>query len=1551
MDSSEYASDEDEVSSKTHLSSATDATEARVPSERGAAALSDSKDSPLRKHQMRGVGSHRRRNLKVGHPRPSKYTARAINRQMSIKAVAGALEELTGANSDTPTQEIGADGVAVDGAGGDKSELQPSLDVEKQEPGEFTYPFAPNTLAFQHLRRILLQLLHEFDVAYSETWESVIMGLVTRAASTVDLDLGKGDHMSVLDYTKIKRIPGGQPTDSQFVSGVVCSKNVAHKRMLRPLANPRILLLTFPIEYQRVENVFMSLDPVLSQEREYMKNLMSRILALKPTVVIVERTVARIALELLLEANIVVIHNMKPSTIEAIARCTQADVVPSMEHLSTYPRLGTCDLFQVRFYDNKLIAGGRKAFLYFEGCAKPLGCTIVLRGGNVGLLSRVKQIVQLLVFAAYNLRLESSLLRDEKGDVGCKELQCTFGSWNQIGHPVLRAIKIFENTLLSSSALVEFPVPYLLRRWQEHILVNEKIRMKEIGAMDTEVKEAGEDLAVTKSTNAMPSDVTIADTKFGISELLDVAENLSLVHHQNLMFLFSSICTDTLMPCEAPENHVIEYYKGSDMSLGQFLENLCYSSSFICQAKNCNLPMIRHFRSYAHGQGRVNVLIEEYDSPNDAILMWSYCKICKVQTPSVVMTPDTWKYSFGKYLEIIFYHKETVSSTVCCPHDIHRQHLRFFALKNFAVRFEYETIDLLEISVPPMRFRPNEELQTRWKNHECERIRAIVTKFYDSIIDRVKIFTSTEVVSSQKNIQLREQTAEVAKRASAEKKFLLQSLQHSMVVSPVSDVVSLNNVLKTLYEKAPEWDTTLKALQEKFSIWDVEFSNLLRNYIPIETTDILAEGTNFGLESTASHRLPQARELLNMAEPDFTSGEMIVTEPMDALRLKDAVNDLDSIDLWATSNGLDEVPTELIAASAPLAASSLLYPESPAKPNSFVNDAVDNKRDSPNTDAVVPNFQELKSSTVIVKEDASSSPKDTIKLSFGSAGELVKSPASSSPQRLPTTALAPSLRPLERKFSNPSSLISLGQALIQGESGGRKEEEAAVPAPWPLPHQRILWDEDEKARFIGWNDVTGVSLSEAEPGIFEELFSGASTGNFAGERNSIIKTLSSLWSGSAINLPPLEYPFLPTEHFFADSPIIVREDEPSSIIALMLSSPQYKERLTTLQSQYNGERDSLILETSTVDFDETNADIEETLLRPGNHLKFQFVHGQTKIECYKNPITGKSFRMDILVMENLFYDRRISRIFDLKGSMRNRHIQSTGKENEVLLDENLVECMFHCPPDICESPLFIREHSKKLLRASVYNDTLFLSKLNVMDYSLLVGIDEEKRVLVVGIVDFIRTFTWDKKLESWVKENAFLVMVLVGILRHHATQLLNSPPKQKLNAVREMSALMRSRFFRGDGTTELPAHGFTSRRSYLSTAFEKNQYLKNPETAGQPANPLTDPGGMEMMMSGMKQNMVMLVPQTLIMSWITIYTILLGEENAADGMRDMQAMQQMQTAGMGGAAPPDASALFKSEKEFLDLATYSFKLQGVEDRVLQSYGVIPPPTTTDKKTN
>jgi hypothetical protein len=63
---------------------------------------------------------------------------------------------------------------------------------------------------------------------------------------------------------------------------------------------------------------------------------------------------------------------------------------------------------------------------------------------------------------------------------------------------------------------------------------------------------------------------------------------------------------------------------------------------------------------------------------------------------------------------------------------------------------------------------------------------------------------------------------------------------------------------------------------------------------------------------------------------------------------------------------------------------------------------------------------------------------------------------------------------------------------------------------------------------------------------------------------------------------------------------------------------------------------------------------------------------------------------------------------------------------------------------------------------------------------------------------------------------------------------------------------------------------------HLSEAFAAGTYLKDgpPKTGEAPAappNPLSDPGAMDGMMAGMKTQMVMMVPQMVIMAWINFF--------------------------------------------------------------------------------
>lgn len=37
----------------------------------------------------------------------------------------------------------------------------------------------------------------------------------------------------------------------------------------------------------------------------------------------------------------------------------------------------------------------------------------------------------------------------------------------------------------------------------------------------------------------------------------------------------------------------------------------------------------------------------------------------------------------------------------------------------------------------------------------------------------------------------------------------------------------------------------------------------------------------------------------------------------------------------------------------------------------------------------------------------------------------------------------------------------------------------------------------------------------------------------------------------------------------------------------------------------------------------------------------------------------------------------------------------------------------------------------------------------------MIAVDEARKELVVGIIDCIRTYTWDKRLESWIKDRGF----------------------------------------------------------------------------------------------------------------------------------------------------------------------------------------------------
>ena len=1597
-----------------------------------------------------------------------------------------------------------------------------------------------NDASLRHVRKLLHQLLTDSGLSGVAGWEKALVPILLRATDDVNPDVQSGDDIDIRHYVKLKKIPGGRPGDTAYVSGLVFSKNLALKCMPRSIPHPDILILTFPLEYARHQQHFMSLEPVIRQEREFLQNLVNRIAALRPQLLLVERHVSGLALEFLEQANIATAYNVKASVLEAVSRCCQTRIISSIDKLAINPaQTGKCANFYLKTYINE---GRKKTYMFLSGCAKELGCTIVLRGAETTTLKKIKSITEFMVYVVYNLKLETCLMRDEFAlipssiDIGSMSpgLDQTAQS-QEIKHPddqavaksrespgqpeaVEKAIRDDANNgsqeidqsaenlsfkpslpdddsmpddvpmptfygdmveehrtkILSASPFVKFMQPYLLMRAREQerrLAYLKRLRDQDIIETQTaDGKPKAEkfdlikpEMVHKKVPNASKKvrEVLYAvhdaeyDTAMHIYQTQSkqwetyIAGNINLFNpyaHQNIAVLYSVVCTVTTVPCSGPDLVALGFYNEhetdadfeADCTLGQYVEDLTLGANTVCTSNGCEKKMMEHHRQYVHGEAQLSVFVEchpcKLHGLQDTILMWSTCRKCGKETQVIHMSENTWKYSFGKYLELSFWSSALRAQSDICPHDLHRDHLRYFGFREMAIRIQYDAIALLEIIVPRARITWKVDNDLRFKNNVFGKIEERMNKFMYSVKTRIKSINA-ESVLPEKTESCRNEVERLAKKAIDDHHSLVHKLRERYMDSKHYEIIPLNQVIRATQEKVAEWDITFSDFDQNYfpSEKDIRrLTTLQLKKIFLDRDDsassltssdsgsaITPEGANEkGVRDEIPALAPQTRRMSpdkahdmlaavvendasvsGLAEQDKSAppSSLPVLSPERIQNSQEVVDrqDVRHLDLALPSEYLNRTETgdtvkyndtdENTAAAESTPISSSLGLPSPKlgtsredwseadqapgnKPSVNIAQISGIPRPSETTQigntrnhAPPPPFR-IHSQPAIIKNGEPTSmavfkdmaaelpahekqrpaevgdtpglseaqqpkPTDrTISDRFGLSS--LKSGGISTHSMIPRSIasrrndsrvshLAKHFEQLSREFEKerikerrqnaaknrqsrahpmaasrpivqiyrnvheaveekePSDedLSSSDPSQLQSENHANTSTAMAENQISQTPghgfHAEETTAENTEAEDTTIDDSRAVSDAEGDDirsdddqYVLDDIqIAGTAEEHHAlspeeaqldlkldlpkHEKSSLMKMLTNFWAErSASGWQPLEYPLHATDHIFADSDVIVREDEPSSLIAFALGSADYQAKLNSIvessriatgKIDESKDQDPLLTPAEQVQ-------VEDSLLRPtGTHLKYQFSEGSAKMLCkvfyaeqfdavrrkcgvssrmveslsrcmkwdskggktksvflktlddrfvlkslspietqaflrfapayfrimseslfhelpsviakmlgfyqiiIKNPSTGVEFNWFLLVMENLFYDRSPTRIFDLKGSMRNRRIQSTGEQNEVLLDENMVEFIY-------ESPLFAREHSKKLLRASVWNDTLFLSRQNVMDYSLMIAIDENRRELVVGIIDCIRTYTWDKKLESWIKD-------------------------------------------------------------------------------------------------------------------------------------------------------------------------------------------------------
>lgn len=1582
-------------------------------------------------------------------------------------------------------------------------------------------PIELNKASREHVQKLLRQLLVEASVPSSENWEKALMPILLKAADEVDPDVQRGDDMDIRHYIKLKKIPGGRPGDTSYVSGLVFTKNLALKSMQRSIPRPNILIITFPLEYARQQQQFMSLEPVIRQEREFLENLVSRIAALHPNLLFVETNVSGLALALLEQAGIATAYNVKPSVLEAVSRCTQTRIVTSMDKLLTTTLHSDCSSFDVKTY----VHGGRKkTYMYISGCPKELGCTIVLRGGDEEILGKVKQITEFMVYVVYNLRLETYLMRDEfaklpttsendtndlvhldvkKGNSQLVVHQSKTGATEpevvsekpaeDPEHAVPISTGIIEvpddvpmptyhddmvhdhqTKILSASPFVKFEPPYLLMRTRE--MERRLAYLKRLRDQVEYSEETSEEktkppkfiLITPEMVHASPHDAP-PKVKEVLRAAHDAEYDRALYHyqtqkrqweayvsgnsnmfdpyaHQNIVVLYSLVCTATSVPCSGPDIFALEFYNEHgddtifepDCTIGQYVEDLCHTANTVCNVNGCEKRMSEHHRQYVHGDAQISVLVQPYPSKlrgmQDTVLMWSTCKICGNETQVTLMSENTWKYSFGKYLEVSFWGRNMHARAGVCPHDLQRDHLRYFGFKDVAIRIQYDTIHLLEIVVPRPRVTWKVDNDLKLRNQIYSDTGDRLNKFMRSVHVRLKGINVESVLPELLDECMKE-IESLIKKAQEDHAALNKRLQDRYTSSRYWEVIPLNEVLRAVQEKVVEWDTIFADFEKNFFPSEKDIKRLAtlqlkkifldKDATSMTTEDGLHTPTSMEDETTPAHQTPRLTRRMTLspekaqnvlvsvveehtgkkqrdAPPETTELTPSPTPTDESMLSADAVNgkmsspqneavlqeEVRHLDLAVPSSQSERSPPDsstpldrpLSRLDDPAALAGRDTPHSirdvltPSPPDAYES-SPERKRKSneetpatdisitpPNRPSAIPRLAEgpffrrsgKTRSPPLIR--AQSQPSHLVReKSFGlklshvnsndsgtSRGDSTKTSEKKFTERLGLTTLkngrfAPghsliprstpkrgssrvsnlarhfeqlsrefekerqrerrqraarggysrafplaSSKPIVEVYRNVKEAVEEREPHVDGdysipttlprtsEEVGRKSddsmnqrrpEELPVKSPTDVNHSGSFEPDGivrSDSQLMSEGETDG--HSDEERNTAEDLHHVDSQDDAKTlpdddsidfkdlpkhERTTLLKMLTNFWSErSASGWTALDYPLSAGDHVFSDCDIIVREDEPSSLIAFALDSSDYKDKLATIQERYDEmEGQPPEFEHNTVAVNE--ARLEHALLRQtGTHLKYQFQEGQAKMLCkvfyaeqfealrkkcgvadriveslsrclkwdskggktksiflktlddrfvlkslapvetqaflkfapayfqimsealfhdlpsaiakmfgfyqiiIKNPVTGIEQNWFLLLMENLFYDRAPNRLFDLKGSMRNRKVESTGEQDEVLLDENMVDFIY-------ETPLFAREHSKKLLSQSVWNDTLFLGRQNVMDYSLMIAIDEKRSELVVGIIDCIRTYTWDKKLESWIKDRGF----------------------------------------------------------------------------------------------------------------------------------------------------------------------------------------------------
>ncbi|KAL6844252.1 hypothetical protein ACP4OV_025925 [Aristida adscensionis] len=819
----------------------------------------------------------------------------------------------------------------------------------------------------------------------------------------------------------------------------------------------------------------------------------------------------------------------------------------------------------------------------------------------------------------------------------------------------------------------------------------------------------------------------------------DIDEMDDVLESQTILILMSSQCITKQVICEQSHLSRIEYYGNFDVSLGRYLQDILHNQNLSCSS--CGEPPEAHMYSYTHRNGNLTVLVKhllpKYCLPGESegkIWMWTRCLRCEHESGiskssrRVLLSTEARNLSFGKFLELSFSSHSAARRLSICGHLVNRDCLRFFGLGSKVAMFQYSSVEIYTACKPQPTLgfhNPNTHV---WYEQEERNVLARGIMLFSevkSVLQHMKdefpevasncgLFLPIKEFSQLEEMLINEKSEFMDS--------LLKAVDQSGTPSSVHEILGINWLYQDLLLELYVWDRRLHQLLEcKSSGKGDQTAEVVEADGVVECTSREASFENYG-----------SAEPVNFSEPGTSryASTLVHENPWNKNYIEQNSMEVPTSEI---SDCLDVQSNEPVAHSISLKQEPSSIPQQSRIPHWH-------DRDkwvwSPLYESRLAYRQEIKvgclekfelinhySPSHLSPLNKQSVEMDTPQFVVGPGGNVLCvsedeissiiscALAVSEERRHLLDAIiesgAADSRPIERTKIMEKSYSSLS--------------ESSSTSSWSS-----IGSSDSDASFSS-DDLSSYDSSLLSSALHPEISVNGKVGLKG--KYSVICVHSNQFYTLRKKCCPSELAYITSlsrckkwdaqggksKAFFAktmDDRFIIKQIKKTEFESFIEFAPDYFKHV------YHS-------------------------LDTGSQTCLAKILGIYQVKQIRN---GKEIKIDLMVMENLLFGHNVTRTYDLKGAVFSRHVSDSDDHATVYLDQNFVE-------DMRVSPIYICGRTKHLLQRAIWNDTSFLTSINVMDYSLLVGVDKQNHEFVFGIIDYLRQYTWDKQLETWVKSS------------------------------------------------------------------------------------------------------------------------------------------------------------------------------------------------------